>query len=84
MTAALFELLRRLAEENEIPWQTKHRVAGGTDARTIQRSREGVRAAGLAVAVRNIHSPSSVASIEDCENMLKLARLFIAAVAEEC
>lgn len=80
----LFELLRRLAEENKIPWQTKHRVAGGTDARTIQRSREGVRAAGLAVAVRNIHSPSSVASIEDCENMLKLARLFIAAVAEEC
>ena len=80
----LFELLRRLAEENKIPWQTKHRVAGGTDARTIQRSREGVRAAGLAVAVRNIHSPSSVASIEDCENMLKRARLFIAAVAEEC
>ncbi len=79
----LFELLRRLAGEHNIPWQTKHRVAGGTDARTIQRSRSGVRAAGIAAAVRNIHTPSSTASIADCENMLKLARLFIRAVAEE-
>ena len=79
----LFELLRRLAEENGIPWQTKHRVAGGTDGRTIQRSRKGVRVAGVATAVRNIHTPSSVASLSDCEEMLKLARLFIQAVAEE-
>ena len=79
----LFELLRRLAEENNIPWQTKHRVAGGTDGRTIQRSRQGVRVAGVAAAVRNIHTPSSVASLSDCEEMLKLARLFIQAVAEE-
>ena len=79
----LFELLRRLAEENGIPWQTKHRVAGGTDGRTIQRSRKGVRVAGVAAAVRNIHTPSSVASLSDCEEMLKLARLFIQAVAEE-
>ena len=79
----LFELLRRLAEENGIPWQTKHRVAGGTDGRTIQRSRQGVRVAGVAAAVRNIHTPSSVASLADCEEMLKLARLFLQAVAEE-
>ena len=79
----LFELLRRLAEENGIPWQTKHRVAGGTDGRTIQRSRQGVRVAGVAAAVRNIRTPSSVASLADCEEMLKLARLFIQAVAEE-
>ena len=79
----LFELLRNLAEKNGIPWQTKHRVAGGTDGRTIQRSRQGVRVAGVAAAVRNIHTPSSVASLADCEEMLKLARLFIQAVAEE-
>ena len=79
----LFELLRDLAEKHQIPWQTKHRVAGGTDGRTIQRSRTGVRVAGVAAAVRNIHTPSSVASLADCEEMLKLARLFIQAVAEE-
>lgn len=80
----LFELLRKLAEENDIPWQTKHLIAGGTDARTIQRSRTGVRVAGVAAALRNIHSAASVGAVADFENMLKLARLFIAAVAEEC
>lgn len=79
----LFELMRRLAEEHDIPWQTKHMIAGGTDARTIQRSRAGVRVIGLAAALRNIHSPSSVGAMADFEHMLKLARLFIWAVAEE-
>lgn len=79
----LFELMRTLAEENDIPWQTKHMIAGGTDARTIQRSRSGVRVVGLAAALRNIHSPSSVGAIADFEHMLKLARLFLQAVAEE-
>ena len=31
----LFEDLRRLAEDNGIPWQTKEYIAGGNDARTI-------------------------------------------------
>ena len=43
----LFEELRRLAEDNGIPWQTKEYIAGGNDARTIQRSRAGVRVAAL-------------------------------------
>ncbi len=79
----LFETLRDLANANDIPWHVKHMVAGGTDARTIQRSREGVRVTGISAAVRNIHSPSSVADRNDVEYMLKLARLFIQAMAEE-
>ena len=79
----LFELVRKLAEENGIPWQTKHMIAGGTDARTIQRTRAGVQVVGIAAALRNIHSPSSVGAIADFENMLKLSRLFIQAVAKE-
>ena len=35
----LFEDLRRLAEDNGIPWQTKEYLAGGNDARTIQRTK---------------------------------------------
>ena len=79
----LFELVRKLAEENGIPWQTKHMIAGGTDARTIQRSRAGVRVVGIAAALRNIHSPSCVGAVADFEYIRKLARLFIRAVAEE-
>lgn len=77
----LFEDLRRLAEENQIPWQTKEYIAGGNDARSIQRSKAGVRVAAVSAAVRYLHAPASVGSVADFENMLKLARLFVADVA---
>ncbi len=70
-------LLIRLAEENGIVWQTKEQIAGGTDGRVIQRSRDGVQTAIIAVAVRNIHSPASVVHTGDAENALRLARLFL-------
>ena len=77
----LFEDLRRLAEENQIPWQTKEYIAGGNDARAIQRSKAGVRVAAVSAAVRYLHAPASVGSVADFEDMLKLARLFVADVA---
>jgi endoglucanase len=77
----LYTLLTNLADENGIPWQTKQLIAGGTDAAAVQRSRAGVKTAGIAVAIRNIHSPSCVGSKRDFEDLLKLARLFIEAQA---
>ena len=74
----LFENLRRLAEDHGIPWQTKEYIAGGNDARTIQRSRSGVRVAALSAAVRYLHAPATVGSLADFENMWKLTRLFLA------
>ena len=79
----LFEDLRRLAEDNGIPWQTKEYIAGGNDARTIQRTRQGVRVAAMSAATRYLHAPSSVGSIADFENMLKLTRLFLADQARQ-
>ena len=79
---ALFERLRALAEENGLPWQMKHYVAGGTDARAIQRTKAGVRVAGISAAVRYLHAPNSVCSLTDAEQMLALARLFLRDLAE--
>ena len=78
----LFETLRRLSEENHIPWQTKEYIAGGNDARTIQRTKAGVRVAAMSAAVRYLHAPAGVGSIADFENMLKLTRLFLNKIAE--
>lgn len=78
----LFETLRDLAEDNQIPWQTKEYIAGGNDARTIQRSKTGVRVAAMSAAVRYLHAPASVGSVSDFENMLRLTRLFLSRVAE--
>lgn len=79
----LFEMLRDLADQNNVPWQMKHYLAGGTDAGAIQRTKEGVRVTGISAAVRYLHAPSSVASISDMKHMLTLARLFIHALAEK-
>ena len=77
----LFELLRGLAEKHEIPWQTKEYIAGGNDARTIQRSKAGVRVSAISAAVRYLHAPSSVGSVSDFENMYQLTRLFLQELA---
>ena len=74
----LFRTLTRLAEEHDVPWQTKEYIAGGNDARTIQRSRAGVRVAAMSAAVRYLHAPASVGSLADFEDMLALTRLFVA------
>lgn len=79
----LFELLRATAEQHQIPWQVKHYLAGGTDARAIQRTKAGVRVAGISAAVRYLHSPSSVAAVSDFDHMLTLARHFIDAIAAQ-
>lgn len=75
--AELFELLRDACIRRGIPWQTKTRVAGGTDAGRIHRSRAGVRVCAAAAPVRYIHSPSSVAAKADCEAVLAAARAFL-------
>lgn len=80
---SLFELLRSTADEHNIPWQVKHYLAGGTDGKAIQRTKAGVRVAGISAAVRYLHSPSSVVSISDMEHMLKLAHYFVEAIAAQ-
>lgn len=79
---ALFHTLCDLADRHEIPWQTKEYIAGGNDARTIQRTKGGVRVAALSAAVRYLHAPSSVGSIRDFEDMLRLTRLFLEHMAQ--
>jgi len=69
--------LINLAEKNGIKWQTKNVVAGGTDGAAFQRSRGGVKTAGIAAPIRNLHSPSCVGKISDMEAVLELARLFL-------
>jgi endoglucanase len=77
----LFEQLRLKADEAKIPWQLKRAVAGGTDAGAIQRRRGGVPVAGIAAAVRYIHAPASVVSLEDCENLYRLAKAFLGGIS---
>ncbi len=78
----LYDDLRAIADREDIPWQTKEYIAGGNDARTIQRSREGVRVAAVSAPVRYLHAPASVGSFQDFEGCYALAKHFIAHVAD--
>ena len=78
----LYSHLTSLADDNDITWQTKSYIAGGTDASAIQRSRGGVRVIGISAALRNVHSPACVGNIEDFYSMEKLARLFLDTIGE--
>ncbi len=80
----LFRLLCDTADQAGIPWQVKHYIAGGNDSRAVQRTKSGVRVAGLSAAVRYLHAPTSVGSIKDFEQMLTLTTAFVAELARSC
>jgi endoglucanase len=71
----LYKTLRGIAAQNGIPTQTKTKIAGGTDAASIQRSIEGIRVGIMSLACRYIHTSSCVASAADTENYFKLAHI---------
>ena len=73
----LYRKLTALAEAKGIPWQTKTKISGGTDASSIQRSCAGTRVAAISAAVRNIHSPSCVFCLEDMHKIYDLALAFL-------
>ena len=73
----LYKAITAVADKEGIPWQTKTYISGGTDASAIQRSGAGTKVAGIAAAVRYIHSPSCVACTYDFENIYKLVRAYM-------
>ena len=77
----LRDQLIEVAKANELPWQFKRMPAGGTDARSIQLTKAGVRALAVAVPARYIHSPVSLIRICDYENTVSLLSKFLAQLA---
>ncbi len=71
----LYHEIRRLAEENDIPTQTKTSVAGGNDSRAFQCAGIGSRVAAISLPCRYIHSPLSVYRKEDVENTYRLLEI---------
>ena len=66
--------LRKLAEDNSIPYTNEIMADGGTDAGAIALTGGGVKAGGISVPVRYIHSPSELASVSDIDACIRLLR----------
>ena len=71
------KVLQGIADRNDIPWQTKTYISGGTDGAAFQRSRGGVKSVGVAAPIRNLHSPACVGKISDMEDVQRLIWLFL-------
>ena len=65
MNRRLVEFVRNVAKDNDIPLQLTVRRSGGTDARAIHLSGEGVPTVVLAVPARYIHSHNSIIHLDD-------------------
>jgi endoglucanase len=65
--------LLRVADEEAIPHQVRQPGGGGTNTGSIQRAGPGVPAATLAVPGRYAHTPSMMISLDDYDNLVRLA-----------
>ncbi|PJF22096.1 MAG: peptidase M42 [Phototrophicales bacterium] len=68
----LLRFLRETAEQNNIPYQLKTQLGGGTDAGQMHLAGAGRPAAVISMPCRYIHSPAAILSKVDYQNTLKL------------
>jgi endoglucanase len=69
----LFEFVVEVAEKNNIPFQLKRTVTGGTDSGAIHLTEEGIPSVTVSVPIRYIHSPWGIIDKKDFSNYVQLA-----------
>jgi putative aminopeptidase FrvX len=79
----LVSLLQETARDNNIPYQYKKPMIGGTDAGPIQITKDGVRAAVVQTPARYIHSPLSIVAKKDIATEIKLLEISIQRILKE-
>lgn len=69
--------LAKIAEENNIPYQFRQSSLGGNDAGAIHKTKAGAKVVAISTPCRYIHSMVSVASKDDYNSVLQLAKSFV-------
>lgn len=76
----LLAFLRQTADEQDIPYQLKTQLGGGTDAGSIHIAGSGRPSAVIAMPCRYIHSPRAVMSKTDYGHMVALVQAALNAI----
>ncbi len=79
----LFELIEESAKTENIPFQLKRPMIGGTDAGSIHLAHSGVKSAVVQIPARYIHSPMSIIVKEDIDNAFNLILKTITGIRQE-
>lgn len=70
--AGLVRLMRRRAEDADIPYQLEVLDGGSTDARSIQIANAGAAAGCISIPCRYVHTPSETVDARDVEASVQL------------
>lgn len=76
----LYDFARALADEKNIPCQTKTMIAGGNDAAAIHKTAGGTKVLAVSVPCRYIHSGTCVAKKADIGSVADLTRVLAEAL----
>jgi endoglucanase len=68
----LVDLLIDTAKKENIPYQFKRTITGGTDAGAIHKARAGVPSVTVSIPVRYIHAPAGMLNLLDFQNTVEL------------
>lgn len=74
--------VQKLAEQNNIKYQLRRSNIGGTDAGRIHLSKEGIPTIGLSLPCRYIHSPASIMSINDYNQLIAWVKVILNNIAQ--
>ena len=69
--------VENIAEKYGISYQFRTSTSGGNDAGAIHKTKEGSKAVAISLPCRYIHSPVSVASKNDYDNVVRLIKAVI-------
>lgn len=78
----IFKWLCGAARDAGISFQLKRSISGGNDSGKIHLAKGGVKTISVSVPARYIHSPCSVASLEDIESARRIGELFLDRIDE--
>ena len=78
----LVDLLVDTAKKENIPYQFKRTITGGTDAGAIHLARGGVPSVTVAVPIRYIHAPVGITHLSDFQNTIELMYKSLCRVTE--
>lgn len=71
------QMLEQIAERENIPYQFKTPISGGTDGARIHISKGGVLTGVISVPCRYIHSPHAIMRLEDFHHTVRLGTAFV-------
>ena len=77
----LLRFLRETARANNIPFQHKTALGGGTNAGRIHTSNSGIPSAVISVPCRYIHSPTAMLSLDDYDHAKRLIQATLRALS---